>query len=270
MYDKLSESERAEFVKNYYDVKEGNKKYATSPDSNLRELEINFILNNIHGHNILDMGCGNGYTLFRIAEKISGTLIGIDFSSEMIKGANLLINEFKKSIKSRPIFYEGDATTYTPPKDSEPIDTVITERFLLNLPNEEMQYKVIKNIHTILKPGGTYVMIEGTKDGLGILNNVRKIAGLDPILDRDKQNLSSLKFNDSKLENFLINLFNIIDVKTFDLYYLISRVIYPAFIRPEEPKFDHMINTLARELDQVINFSSKGIGHVKGYILKKK
>jgi SAM-dependent methyltransferase len=270
MYDKLSESERAEFVKNYYDVKEGNKKYATSPDINLRELEIDFILNNIHGQNILDMGCGNGYTLIRIAEKISGNLIGVDFSSEMIKGTNSLIDEFKYSIKSKPVFYEGDATTYNPPKYCEPIDTVITERFLLNLPNEELQYKVIKNIHKILKPGGTYIMVEGTKDGLGKLNNIRKIADLDPIPDRDKQNLSSLKFEDTKLENFLTRFFSIVDIKTFDLYYLISRVIYPAFIRPEQPKFDHFVNTLARELDQVVNFPSKGIGHVKGYVLKKK
>ena len=270
MYDRLSASERAEFVKNYYDVKEGDKKYSTSPDLNLRELEIDFILNHIDGHNILDMGCGNGYTLFRIAEKVSGTLIGIDFSTEMIKGTNLLINEFKNSIKVQPTFLEGDATTYALPKDSEPIDTIITERFLLNLPNEETQFKVINNIHKILKPGGTYIMIEGTKDGLEMLNNIRKIAGLNPILDRDKQNLSSLKFNDTKLKNFLKNLFNIIDVKTFDLYYLISRVIYPAFIRPEQPKFDHVINALARELDQVVNFSSKGIGHVKGYVLIKK
>lgn len=268
-FDQLSKEKRANYIRDYYDQKKGQDIYATSPDFNLRELEIDFIISHVKGPRILDLGCGNGYTLLRLAEKIKGELIGVDFSSKMIQGANLLSKKFKNKLKCSPQFFEGDATIFIPPGRGK-VNTIITERFLLNLPTKKIQYEVIKNIYHLLCPKGFYLMIEGSQDGLRKLNNLRKLTGLDPILDRGKVNLSSRKFNDDDLEEFLKRYFKIIQIKTFDLYYLISRIVYPKIIYPKKPQYNHPINQIARDLSHRIDFPSKGIGHVKGYLLAKK
>ena len=268
-FDRLPEKKRANYIRDYYDQKKGQDIYATSPDINLRELEIDFIMSHVKGPRILDLGCGNGYTLLRLAEKIKGELIGVDFSSKMIQGANLLSKKIKNKLKCSPQFFEGDATNFIPPGQGK-INTIITERFLLNLPTQKIQYEVIKNIYHHLAPKGYYLMIEGSQDGLRKLNNLRKLAGLDPISDRGKVNLSSRKFNDLYLENFLKKYFEIIQIKTFDLYYLISRIAYPKIIYPKEPQYDHPINQIARDLNNRLDFPSRGIGHVRGYLLRKK
>lgn len=268
-FDQLPEEKRANYIRDYYDQKNGQDVYATSPDLNLRELEIDFIVSSVKGPRILDLGCGNGYTLLRLAEKVKGELIGVDFSSKMIQGANLLSKKFKNRLKCSPQFFKGDATNFILSGQGK-INTIITERFLLNLPTKKIQYEVIKNIYHLLAPKGFYLMIEGSQDGLRKLNTLRKLTGLDPILDRGKVNLSSRKFDDMYLEKFLKRYFEIIQVKTFDLYYLISRIVYPKIIYPKKPQYNHQINQIARELNNKIDFPSKGIGHVRGYLLRKK
>ena len=76
-------------------------------------------------------------------------------------------------------------------------------------------------------------MIEGSKDGLKKLNILRESIGLTQIIDKDKDNLSSRKFYDKQIEDFITELFEIISIKTFDLYYIISRIIYPDFVKPQ-------------------------------------
>lgn len=268
-FDNLSENERSNYVKNYYDSLDGANKYATSPDFNLRELEIDYILKNCKGKNILDLGCGNGYTLMRIAQIIKGKLIGVDFSKSLIKGANTLLEQYPGTLETKPMFFCADATTFQPDSGFNSIDTIISERFILNLPTEEMQFEAIRHIHKLLVPKGIYIMIEGSKDGLTKLNNLRESIGLSKIMDRGKHNLSSRKFEDKQIEVFLSGLFKISSIKTFDLFYIISRIVYPDFIKPEDPTYSHYINETARKLEQLIDFPSQGIGHIKCYTLEK-
>ena len=63
--------------------------------------------------------------------------------------------------------------------------------------------------------------------------------------------------------------FELLKVKTFDLYYLISRIIYPRIIYPDKPQYEDEINKIARQLVKYIDIPSQGIGHVKGYIFRK-
>lgn len=269
-FDKLSEVEKSNYVKEYYNQKDGFNIYATSPDFNLRELEIDFILKHLKGKNILDLGCGNGYTSMRITEKYNINVIGIDFSESMISGAKRLLEQYPGSLKSKPVFYHADATNFIPETENNTVDTIISERFLLNLPSEQIQFKTIRHIHKLLIPQGRYLMIEGSIDGLRKLNVLRESIGLTHITDRGTNNLSSRKFDDRKIEDFLKGLFEIISVKTFDLYYIISRIIYPDFVKPENPDYSHFINKTAKKLEQILEIPSQGIGHIKCYVLEKK
>lgn len=267
---KLSSKKRAEYVREYYEQKNGSDIYATSPDFNLRELEIDFISKHIKGQKILDLGCGNGYTLLRLAQQSKKNFVGVDFSPNMIEGAKIITQKFRKKLLSQPSFIVDDASKFVPDYGTGKADTVVSERFLLNLPTKSLQYNTIKNIHRLLRPKGYYIMIEGSKNGLQKLNTLRKEAGLEPILDKDKYNQSSKKFNDTELVNYLKKYFNIEKVVSFDLYYIISRIIYPRIIAPQKPEYGHPINEIARKLSNEIEIPTQGIGHVKGYVLRKK
>jgi len=269
-YTKLSEEEKAEFVKNKYDNLDGTQKYATSRDWNLRELEIGFILESLkdlkEGSQVLDIGCGNGYTDIRIVQSLPVYVEGIDFSEKMIEGANHLKVECKHMVGSVD-FWIGDITSLDYKNDH--FDAVVSERCLLNLPDRKTQFNVIREVHRVLKKGGVYIMVEGTRDGLRRLNELRTLMGLKPIPDKAKDNVNSLKFVEFELEEVLRYLpFRTVKKQYFGMYYLISRVVHPLLVAPNEPKFDAKINEVARKMAQVAP-DYKRLGHIVGYVLKK-
>jgi len=147
-------------------------------------------------------------------------------------------------------------------------DVVITERCIHNLPSQKNQYEVIYNIWNVLKDGGIYIMVEGTADGLKRLNDLRTKVGLEPIPDRKKTNIMSLKLDEEEIEGFLSPYFNTVKKQYFGMYYLISRVIHPLLVAPDSPKFDSRINEVARKLASHIPDYQK-LGHVRGLVLKK-
>ena len=56
------ESDRQKEIYDYYAKRATTAKYATSPDMNLREVEIEYLCRELRdGEKVLDVGCGNGY-----------------------------------------------------------------------------------------------------------------------------------------------------------------------------------------------------------------
>jgi ubiquinone/menaquinone biosynthesis C-methylase UbiE len=266
-YRAASTEQKASIVRGIYDQKDSDQIYATSRDFNLRELEISFIEKHLIPGDVLDIGCGNGYTLLRLASKIQAKFIGIDFSPNMIDGAKRLTKEFSHKLKCVPSFRVGDVRQLSFENDS--FDCVISERCLLNLPSREDQYHTIREVHRVLRNKGVYLMVEGTEDGLIRLNKIRESVGLSPIPSVSPDNVSSLKFHEREIEHFLGRFFDIEVIQFFGTYYLISRVVHPLLIYPEEPKFDAKINYVARKVAEVFPDVGK-LGHVLGYKLVAK
>lgn len=275
LYDSLSEPEKAEIVKGIYDERNPLDNYATSRDFNLRELEIEFIIDSIRNYfvknpSILDIGCGNGYTDIRIAELITCSINGIDFNENMIKGARE-IRDQTKNLKGKLSFNINDMLNQKLWEVvlSNSYDIVITERLLLNLPSKQTQYDIINKIHRVLKHGGLYLMVEGTKDGLKRLNKIRLESGLKEITDRSEDNIPSIKFDEKELEKQLDNKFIISYTKYWSIYYLVSRVIYPLSIYPKRPKWESKENLLAKimQLSKTNNLGK--LGHIRGLVLRK-
>jgi ubiquinone/menaquinone biosynthesis C-methylase UbiE len=271
-YDKSSFEQRARIVRNIYEMRDTKEICATSPDFNLRELEIDFIIDSIRENvtnqttlKILDIGCGNGYTDIRIAKVLKAKIIGVDFSPEMIRGAEHLRERFKDDLISNPIFKIGDVRKLN--WNDGYFDIVISERCLLNLPSRKIQYDVIREVRRVLKKGDLYIMVEGTRNGLRRLNELRLKVGLEPIPDRSEDNISSLKFDEEEIEGFLTNYFKIIRKQHFGMYYLISRVVHPLLVSPNQPKYDAEINEVARRI-ALHEPDYKKIGHIVGYVLK--
>ena len=170
-----------QMISDYWDKKAKQLKRdpaATMGDVYLRELEIEAILKHIKkSDNVLDAGCGNGYTT-AIAAKKAKSILGIDFSQEMINQSNQIKSSLKKKLKNID-FCQMDILNLQFKKNS--FDVAISERCLINVQSWQNQKKALLQLKKVLKPKGRLLMIEGTKQGLAGLNKTRKDVGLHEI-----------------------------------------------------------------------------------------
>jgi len=263
-YRIASSDQKTEMVRDIYDSRDAKEVYATSRDYNLRELEISFIAKHLAGGNILDIGCGNGYTITSLAKTVEANFIGLDFSSVMLEGTKTLTEKFSSELKSIPKFQYCDVRQI--PFEENFFDCVISERCLQNLPSREDQYKTIYEIHRVLKNGGVFLMVEGTGDGLDRLNKVREQLGLAPIPPVSSENVSALRFREAEINDFLKKLFEIETIQFFGTYYPISRVVHPLLVHPGKPSFDAKINEIARLVAEIVPDIGQ-LGHVMAYKL---
>jgi SAM-dependent methyltransferase len=185
---------------------------------------------------VLDVGCGNGVSTASLARH-SAEVVGIDYSAAMIERAR---REFPDLDNAR--FEVGDVLELG--FDAASFDVVVTQRCLINLTSWEDQQKAIRNIARVLKPGGCFFLQEGTQQGRRQLNEVRQGFGL-PAMPPVAFNLD---FDETVLWSFLRGLFEIVEVRRFGLYDLVSRVVHPLLVSPEEPRYDAKINEIARGL----------------------
>lgn len=254
-------------IQEYYRVRAASGKYATSPDFNLREVEIEYLSRWMKdGLSVLDVGCGNGYTTLCHATTFASNFTGVDFVPEMVEQAKALSKDFqpKKSIE----FQVGDVTKLQFSDAS--FDVVVSERCLLNLPTKEDQWHAIGEVARVIKPGGLYLMLEGSMQGLQGLNDARGRFGLDPIPEADaKYNWFSNKFDEEEMIPVALRSFNKLEhIQRFGMYYFISRVINPLLVKPDQPKYDAPINLIARQIcSQFPNFED--IGHVALFVFRR-
>ena len=146
---------------------------ATLGEVLLRELEIKALMSHLKsGLKVLDVGCGNGYSTIEFAKKFKSEFTGVDYSNEMVKYAleNKKIHDGK--LQGSVQFKAGDVLNLT--FEDASFDYVVTERCLQNLPEWNLQRKGINEILRVLKPGGTFLMLECSKTGLQKLQKLRK------------------------------------------------------------------------------------------------
>ena len=261
-----TQSTRQEIIA-YYRKHATTDRYATSPDLNLREVEIEYIGRSLEDNKkILDVGCGNGYSTLCHAATYQSTFMGIDFVPEMIKAADTMIGRFE--LKGRIEFQVGDVIDLEFPDDE--FDIVISQRCLLNLPTREDQLQGMREIARVLKPGGRYLMLEGTLQGLKQLNDMRVMFGLDPIPEAASgYNWFSNKFDEEEMHQVAATLFERLEgIQRFGMYYFISRVLHPLLVAPEPPRYDARINEIARKVcSKIPNYED--IGHLALHIFRR-
>jgi len=109
--------------------------------------------------------------------------------------------------------------------------------------------------------GGIFLMLEGSKQGLNKLNSIRSNMGLETI------NVAwhNVFFNDDLFLDFSSDLFENIKINNFSsIFMLISRVLYPKLIEPDEPKYNEKINEIASSLPNCGDF-----GYLKLFVFKR-
>lgn len=214
----------------------GASKQSTMRDVNIRDLEVDQIIHvlgavreYIPSPRVLEIGCGNGYTIEQIKQRLDlPQIVCIDYCEELLEIARrreLTNITFKKEDVQNLSF------------DDSSIDVVLTERCLINLDAWEKQQKALDEITRVLRPGGVYIMVESFTDGLANLNGARKAVGLEPI----PQPFHNLYFEKDKFLEWLGGKFEYFSTahpeadfgncqNFLSSYYFGSKVIYPALI----------------------------------------
>ena len=210
---------------------------AGTQDRGLVALEQRVIQAHVRpGLRVLDVGCGVGETL----TTLSGVeRVGMDFSPAMIAQATASHPEIR--------FEEGDIRY-----DLSRLglfDLIYTQRCLINLLDQEAQGAAVRRICQQLTPGGCYLAVEHSADGLVALNGLRQQVGLSAIIP---------PWHNCYLQEDAVRAF--VADPTIDLtadaedfsstYYFLSRVVNAWLAQREgrDPSYEAPINALALQL----------------------
>ena len=271
-YWQMSDADKQHFLKRSYQQRNATDIYATSRDFHARELEIQAISQSLSKRGaILDLGCGNGYTLISLAKRLTDwTMVGVDFAENLIEGARLLIDKETPGLQSHPEFICADAIDYLGGLTDDSLEYVITERFIQNLPSAEMQKKAIQQIYRILKEGGRFLMCEGSEDGFNRLNELREQVGLSIIPATSADNVSAIRIIDDEFEEYVQSEigFKILQKLGMSNYMILSRVLHPLMVQPLQPRFDSRYNAYAKLIQEKTEFTP-GYGSNVLWILEK-
>lgn len=232
-------------VKEFWDDQaraHGESDLATAPDHFYRELEISNIIQRLPHKpiGVLDVGCGNGYTTKKLAAaRPKAWFTGIDFSEEMIRQAGSP-HKIKFEV-CNCLHLEKFARSY---------DYVISTRCLINLADWTAQRRALVQMCNCLTAGGKLILVENFANGLRNLNTLRARVNLPGIEQRWHNRY--LEFSD--LQTFIDEQSLIIEEKENIgcLYYIVTRVIYPAIC--EEPKYNTDIHRVTSMMPSLGSF----------------
>ncbi len=232
MKNKMAKTDTNKILEHYTNQA---KLYKASPKSTMKDLFIRGLevskltetLTKLSNKNtkVLEVGCGNGYTISKLSKKLECNFVGIDSNQQMIQLASK--RRLKKNIFSKQSILE-------PKFRSGMFDIVFTQRCLINLISWKSQKTALNQIHRLLKKDGFLVLLEAFDDGLKELNQARHIIGLEKISPA----WHNLYINKTKLHDFIQKKFVNGDPKSKKLtydnflssYYFGSRILYPGLL----------------------------------------
>jgi ubiquinone/menaquinone biosynthesis C-methylase UbiE len=241
----------------------GESHWASWGDNWIINLEIDTIAKLIQdGDRVLDIGCANGYSTFRQWELHNlKSITGIDFSSNMIKAA--LETKRSKGLSDSINFYEGDIMQLQ--FSDNTFDVAYTTRVLINLPTWDQQMQGIAECIRVVKPNGVIILSEGFWEPLVLLNAIRSLARLPPLVEHDFNRYLKI----FRLEEYLNKLELNYSIDDFSsIYYIGSRFLRELVTDADAyPGFSNPINKIFYEIEK--EFSGGGFGIQQAVIIRK-
>ena len=131
---------------------------------------------------VLDVGCGNGFTLRTLADRIrKGSLAGSIELLGIEKNPDLRQLAVKMN-EGMPVAITGGDVLRAETLSVSPasVDVCISQRVIINLMNLADQKAALANLMVLVRPGGYLLFIECFQDGLDNLNAARQEFNLDP------------------------------------------------------------------------------------------
>jgi len=189
-------------------------------DKHLINLEIELIRDRIKpGSKILDAGCGEGEGTLIYSLIKDTTVHAVDFSETRLKKAGERLKD-QTNVVLKKVDFLGK---YDLDND---YDFIVSQRFLINLMEWDLQKRVIIDLMKMLKPGGILLMLEGCNDGVNELNNFRNLYGLESIPVK----WHNLFLDNSELMSMMIeNNYKLVEEDGLGEYFLLTRGLRPVF-----------------------------------------
>ena len=217
-------------------------------DKHLLRAEIEMIRKRIaENSKVLDAGCGEGEGTLAYSTIPGAVVQGVDFSATRLEKAAARLRDCQ-NVTTRQVDLLGEYDL-----DAD-FDFVVSQRFLINLMEWELQSKVLLDLMARLRPGGRLLMLEGSKPGVDSLNELRSAFGLEPI----PVQWHNLFFDDDTLTGFMEEHgFSLVEQAGLGTYFGLTRGIRPAL--DQELNWDHEFNRVAAlpEVDRLLGFGTK-------------
>ena len=264
-----------EVILEHYKVQAAKHKdsaLSTMEDPITRQKEVDLIRNFFNlpeiqnkTKDVLEIGCGNGYTLNLLQPRFpSYNFTGLDFSEDLLAIAR------DRNLKSVE-FVQGDARKLQ--FEDESFDVVYTERCIINLLNWEEQQLALNEMHRVLRKGGYLLFMESFTEGYDNLNKARLELGLDSI----PMPHHNLYFEKPAFEQYVKEKFDMVSGQELggagtevprnflSSHYFTARVLHPLLTKGDP----FMKNT---ELVRFFSFlpPSGCYSPIEAYILRKK
>ena len=227
------------------------------------DLEIEMIGAEIaDGARVLDVGCSNGYAAFRhVSAKRLSSIVGIDFSPKMIAAAADAVA--REKLPGDISFRVGDVRRLDFADNT--FDLVYTTRVLINLPTWEEQRGAMDECIRVAKPCGKVIFSEAFWEPLMLLNAMRHLVRLPPLVEHDFNRY----LKKSKVKEHLRSAdlpFHFVDFSS--VYYLGSRFLRELVTDPSAyPGYENPINKIFHDLER--QYSGGGFGVQQAVIVSK-
>ena len=253
-------------IKEYWESQgqtHGESHWASWGDNWMIDLEIEAIGKHIKdGDCVLDIGCANGHASFRQAESHKlASITGVDYAASMVAAAQE--TKQQKNLGDDINFSEGDVRSLQFPDNT--FDIAYTTRVLINLPTWEQQMQGIAECIRVVKPNGIIVLSEGFWEPLMLLNAMRSLKNLPPLVEHDFNRYLKLSTLEAHLKKLGLS-YQIDDFSS--IYYLGSRFLRDLVTDPTAyPGFTNPINKHFYEIEK--EFSGGGMGIQQAVIITK-
>jgi SAM-dependent methyltransferase len=228
-------------------------------DKHLIQAEISLLCSKItEGSKILDAGCGEGEGTLQYTQIKNTTIHAVDFSETRLIKAKERLAQYP-NIKFQQVDFLSE---YSLDND---FDYIISQRFLINLMEWNLQKKVIIDLVNHLKPGGKLLMFEGSEDGVNQLNHFRQYFDLQPI---------EVKWHNLFFKNELMNSliqetgWTLIEEDGLGDYFLLTRGLRPYF--DTDLNWDNKFNEVSAttELKNLLNLR-ENFSRLKLWVIQK-
>ena len=228
-------------------------------DKNLLNAEIRLIKKRVTSNSkILDAGCGEGEGTIEYSKIPDSFVHAVDFSDKRLEKATERLKNVK-NVLIQKVDFLGD---YSLRND---YDYIVSQRFLINLMEWELQSKVILNLMSMLKPCGKLLMLEGSQQGVKELNDFRSLWGLEPISVK----WHNLFFDDDKLKVFMNDKgFTLLEQDGLGSYFLLTRGIRPVL--DKDLNWESKFNEIAAQssIEDLLNIGLK-FSRLKLWVFQK-
>lgn len=213
------------------------------------------------GDRILDVGCANGFSAIQHEEKPFHSLTGVDFSEAMIDAAEK--NRTACASPERYRFEIGDVRSLR--FENESFDLVYTTRTLINLPSWEEQKQGVNECLRVCRRGGTVILSEAFWEPLTLLNAMRALKSMPPLVEHDFNRYLKKSVLEKYLES-TSQTFKVVDFSS--IYYLGSRFVRELVTNPDDyPGYSNPINEIFYKIEN--EYSGGGFGIQQAYVITK-